>query len=80
MTTAQLHYDPFDANIQDDPYPVYQQLRDDAPVFRAETANTWCSAATRTLLLPCSITTHIRRSTVCFRRRRTRRSWSPSCR
>ncbi|BBY90711.1 putative cytochrome P450 123 [Mycobacterium gallinarum] len=41
MTTAQLHYDPFDANIQDDPYPVYQQLRDDAPVFRAETANTW---------------------------------------
>lgn len=41
MTTAQLHYDPFDTGIQDDPYPVYRQLRDDAPVFRAETSNTW---------------------------------------
>jgi cytochrome P450 len=41
MTTAQLRYDPFDPAIQDDPYPVYRQLRDDAPVFRAETANTW---------------------------------------
>ncbi|RDH76543.1 cytochrome P450 [Mycolicibacterium moriokaense] len=41
MTTAQLHYDPFDTAIQDDPYPVYRQLRDEVPVFRAETANTW---------------------------------------
>ena len=44
MTTAQLHYDPFDADIQDDPYPVYRKLRDHAPVFRAETANTWVLA------------------------------------
>jgi cytochrome P450 len=41
MTTAQLHYDPFDTEIQDDPYPVYRRLRDEAPVFRAETSNTW---------------------------------------
>ncbi|OBG89895.1 MULTISPECIES: cytochrome P450 [unclassified Mycobacterium] len=41
MTTAQLHYDPFDTAIQDDPYPVYRQLRDEAPLFRAEAANTW---------------------------------------
>lgn len=41
MTTAQLHYDPFDTAIQDDPYPVYRKLRNEAPVFRAETANTW---------------------------------------
>ena len=41
MTTAQLHYDPFDTDIQADPYPVYRKLRDEAPVFRAETANTW---------------------------------------
>jgi cytochrome P450 len=41
MTTAQLHYDPFDTDIQDDPYPVYRRLRDEAPVFRAETSNTW---------------------------------------
>ena len=41
MTTAQLHYDPFDTDIQDDPYPLYRKLRDEAPVFKAETANTW---------------------------------------
>ncbi|QNJ89940.1 cytochrome P450 (plasmid) [Mycolicibacterium fluoranthenivorans] len=41
MTTAQLHYDPFDTAIQDDPYPVYRKLRNEAPVFRAETSNTW---------------------------------------
>ena len=35
MTTAQLRYDPFDPVIQDDPYPVYRMLRDDAPVFWA---------------------------------------------
>lgn len=32
MSTVQLRYDPFDAEIQDDPYPVYRQLRDAAPV------------------------------------------------
>jgi cytochrome P450 len=41
MTTAQLHYDPFDSTIQDDPYPVYRRLRNEVPVFRAETSNTW---------------------------------------
>lgn len=41
MTTAKLHYDPFDSDVQDDPYPVYRQLRDEAPVYRAETASTW---------------------------------------
>lgn len=32
MSTVQLRYDPFDAEIQDDPYPIYRQLRDTAPV------------------------------------------------
>ena len=41
MTTAQLRYDPFDPVIQDDPYPVYRLLRDDAPVFWAPASNTW---------------------------------------
>lgn len=41
MTTAQLRYDPFDPVIQDDPYPVYRMLRDDAPVFWAPASNTW---------------------------------------
>jgi len=41
MTTAQLRYAPFDPVIQDDPYPVYRMLRDDAPVFWAPASNTW---------------------------------------
>ncbi|MDM4139950.1 MULTISPECIES: cytochrome P450 [Mycobacterium] len=41
MSTVQLRYDPFDAEIQDDPYPVYRQLRDEAPVYHAPDTNTW---------------------------------------
>jgi cytochrome P450 len=41
MSTVQLRYDPFDAEIQDDPYPVYRQLRNEAPVYHAADTNTW---------------------------------------
>lgn len=41
MTTVQLRYDPFDATIQDDLYPIYRQLRDKAPLYRAADSNTW---------------------------------------
>lgn len=41
MSTVQIRYDPFDADIQDDPYPTYRLLRDEAPVYRAEDSNTW---------------------------------------
>ena len=34
-------YDPFDSSIQDDPYPVYRWLRDDAPLHHAATTDTW---------------------------------------
>ncbi|MCD0449885.1 cytochrome P450 [Actinocorallia sp. API 0066] len=29
-----LHYSPFDFAIQNDPYPVYKRLREEAPVYR----------------------------------------------
>ena len=37
-TTAQpeLYYDPFDFEIDDDPYPIWKRLRDEAPLYRNE--------------------------------------------
>jgi cytochrome P450 len=32
--TAGVYYDPYDAEIDDDPYPVWKQLRDEAPLYR----------------------------------------------
>ena len=34
-------YDPFDTGVQDDPYPVYERLRADHPVYWAPPSNTW---------------------------------------
>lgn len=31
--TAQLYYDPFDTEIDDDPYPVWQRMRAEAPLY-----------------------------------------------
>lgn len=31
--TAQLYYDPFDIDIDDDPYPVWKRMRDEAPLY-----------------------------------------------
>ncbi len=43
MTTAApaLVFDPYDYAFQDDPYPTYQRLRDEAPVFHAEADDIW---------------------------------------
>ncbi len=32
MTQATITFDPYDADVLDDPYPHYAQLRDHAPV------------------------------------------------
>lgn len=32
-TTTPLYYDPFDADIRRDPYPVYGRLREEAPLY-----------------------------------------------
>jgi hypothetical protein len=36
-----LTYSPFDATVQDDPYPVYAELREHHPVFRNERDDFW---------------------------------------
>lgn len=33
---AELYYDPFDFEIDDDPYPVWKRLRDEAPLYHNE--------------------------------------------
>ncbi|TNM36449.1 cytochrome P450 [Nocardioides albidus] len=40
-TGAPLLFDPYDYAFQDDPYPTYQRLRDEAPVFHAEDDDIW---------------------------------------
>src|SRR5215475_5956103 len=35
-------YDPFSEAVREDPYPYYAVLRDEAPVYWAEAAQTWC--------------------------------------
>ncbi|GAA3229276.1 cytochrome P450 [Actinocorallia longicatena] len=36
-----LHYSPFDFGVQQDPYPVYARLREQAPVHRNEADDFW---------------------------------------
>ncbi len=35
-TTTDIYYDPYDRSIDDDPYPVYRRLRDEAPLYYNE--------------------------------------------
>ena len=35
-TSAELYYDPFDFDIDDDPYPIWKRLRDEAPLYYNE--------------------------------------------
>jgi cytochrome P450 len=32
-STAEVYYDPFDFGIDDDPYPIWRRLRDEAPLY-----------------------------------------------
>lgn len=41
MTDQQPTYSPFAPEIIADPYPVYRDLRDNAPVFWSSAANSW---------------------------------------
>lgn len=38
---SELRYDPFDPGIQEDPYPHYARLREEAPVYRVEAHGLW---------------------------------------
>lgn len=35
-TTSDIYYDPYDFDIDDDPYPVWKRMRDDAPLYYNE--------------------------------------------
>ena len=44
MTTAtdsDVYYDPYDVDINADPYPTYQRLRDEAPIYHNERYDFW---------------------------------------
>ena len=36
-----VHYDPFSAEVMADPYPVYRQLREEAPAYYLEEYDAW---------------------------------------
>jgi cytochrome P450 len=36
MQTSDVYFDPYDVEIHRDPYPTYQRLRDEAPVYYNE--------------------------------------------
>ncbi len=38
---GELYYDPYDVEIDADPYPTYKRLRDDAPLYRNERLDFW---------------------------------------
>ena len=37
--TTEVYYDPFDFDIDDDPYPIWKRLRDEAPLYHNEKYN-----------------------------------------
>jgi cytochrome P450 len=37
--TTDLYYDPFDFDIDDDPYPIWRRMRDEAPLYHNEKYN-----------------------------------------
>ena len=41
MTTSTLNWDPFDEELDRDPYPVWKLLRDEAPLYRNEQYDFW---------------------------------------
>ena len=41
MTRTDLYYDPYDVEIDEDPYPTYRRLRDEAPLYRNERLGFW---------------------------------------
>jgi len=36
-----VHYDPYDYEIHEDPYPTYERLRDEAPLYRNDELGFW---------------------------------------
>ncbi len=40
-TTEPVNYDPFDVEINADPYPTYRRLREEAPIYRNDAYDFW---------------------------------------
>ena len=38
---GELYYDPYDFEIDDDPYPVWRRMRDEAPLYRNDKYDFW---------------------------------------
>lgn len=41
MQPADLHWDPYDTVLDDDPHPTWRRLRDEAPVYRNDRFDFW---------------------------------------
>ena len=41
MTLTDLYWDPFDTEIDADPYDIWKRMRDEAPVYRNDTYDFW---------------------------------------
>jgi cytochrome P450 len=41
MTDSSVYYDPYDVDINADPYPTYARLRDEAPIYHNERYDFW---------------------------------------
>lgn len=41
VVTSPLYYDPYDVEIDADPYPVYKRLRDESPLYYNEKRDFW---------------------------------------
>jgi cytochrome P450 len=41
VTVSTLHWDPFDEEVDRNPYPVWKRLRDDAPLYRNDEYGFW---------------------------------------
>ena len=48
MSGTQLYYDPYDQEIDADPYPMYRRLRDEAPLYHNERSTSGRSAGSLT--------------------------------
>jgi len=41
VSSTQAYWDPFDTEIDDDPYPIWKRLREEAPLYRNEGLDFW---------------------------------------
>jgi cytochrome P450 len=50
MTISEILLDPYDYDFHEDPYPYYQRLRDEAPLYRNENLGFWALSRHRDVL------------------------------